>query len=121
MSKRKPKANTLRTVLAVKRWIREHVKPYDADSGNDLPAWTTKALDAAALWWHACEEASTYGDLRTKDIACILLAGQPALTLANLQETLDSAHEQEDETEPAAQQIELNLREHFRGRMAATT
>lgn len=115
MSKRKPKpaAPEFRTVAQVKAWIKKHVEPEKRGTSGRHATWTDALLDEAALWWHACEEASTWGDLRTKDIADILLTGLKPLTLADLQETLDSAYESEDESLTAAQDIEANLRQHF--------
>lgn len=112
-----PPALTFKDTAQVLAWVEYHVKPYDAESGDALPHWTHTDLCKAVLWWHANEEASTFGDLRQKDIASILQTGLQPLTLANLQETLDSAHESEDESLTAAQDIEANLREFFQSRL----
>lgn len=108
-----PQVGQFTNVMQVLAWIEHHVKPYDADSGDEQPAWTHKLLLRAALWWHANEEAQGWGDLTQKDIASILQTGLKPLTIDDLQETLDSAHDSDDESEPAAVQIEANLRAFF--------
>lgn len=101
--------NPLRTVANIRAWVGCETSP----PGTKGAFWTSQALDKEVLWWFACWQAKEWGDLRTKDIANILLQGLPPLTLAMLQEELDSAHESEDESEPAARQIEAHLRRHF--------
>lgn len=113
-----PPVLTFKDTAQVLAWVEYHVKPYDADSGDTLPQWTHTDLCKAVLWWHANEQAEGWGDLRQKDVASMLLAGMPPLTLAGLQETLDSAHESEDESLTAAQDIEANLRAFFQSRLA---
>lgn len=115
MSKRK-QANPLRKVADLQRWVQDHVKPFDK-SGDPTGKreWGPEDRDAAILWWHAYEQASTMADLSTKDIARMLLDGQPALTLAHVQEELDCLHEMDDDEAltTAAQDIEASLRDHF--------
>lgn len=113
---RRTATNPLRTVANIRTWIREHAEPEPSwdKNGRMKPAkWTRKELDETVLWWFANWQAAGWSDLRTKDIADILLHGLPPLTLALLQEELDSAHDSEDESEPAADQLEAHLRQHF--------
>lgn len=111
------KPNPLRTVADLRRWFRENAEPepsWDRAGRLHPRKWTKKNLDEALLWWFACWQAeSRRSDLHLKDIASILLQGLPPLTLAQLQEELDSVHESEDESEPASEQIEAHLRQHF--------
>lgn len=120
MSKRKPMrrtaTNPLRTVANIRHWMRTNAEPepeWDKTGRTYAANWSRKKLDEAVLWWFANWRAASWGDLRTRDIADILLTGLKPLTLADLQEDLDSAHESEDESEPAAEQIENHLRQHF--------
>lgn len=121
MSKRKRKlrrtvTNPLRTVTNIRTWMRDNAEPepsWDKHGRMKPKKWTRKELDETVLWWFANWQAQEWCGLRAKDIADILLTGLKPLTFADLAEELASAHESEDESEPAAQQIEAHLRAHF--------
>ena len=106
------KQNPLRTVGDLRRWIQANVDLDRNDPLNPKP-WTTGRLNRAILWWFALEEADSMADLSRKDIASLLLHGQRALTLRDVQALLNELHESDDDSDPAAQQLEANLRAHF--------
>jgi len=125
MSKRKPAKRAkqaAKPVLSFKdtsqilEWIRCNIKPVENFREVSRP-WTHDELVKATMWWFACDQSSNYSDLRTKDIANLLLEGMQPLKMSDIQVYLDELHaeaaEFPHEVDPAAEQVEASLREHF--------
>lgn len=101
MPKKKQPVNTFARTRA---WIKANFKPGSQDK---------RKPHELAMWFFAWREAESgaYSELRTKDIAHLLLTGLPKLTPADIDDALLA--EDEGDTEFDAQDLTQELREFW--------